>query len=124
VPLTKAITVTDQWLENLDVGGRRGLTVAAARDGPGRRRHRSAAATVTDHEVPRLDVPVRDTGIPQLPDEQQPLVDDVVIDARGADLDCAGEELGDEEVLALRRDLHDSVRRRGGIPASRSRRRA
>jgi hypothetical protein len=29
-----------------------------------------------------------------------PLVDDVVIDVRGADLDCAGEVLGDEEVPA------------------------
>jgi len=45
---------------------------------------------------------VRDVGIPQLPDEQQSLVDDAVTDVRGADLDCAGEEPGDEELLALR----------------------
>src|SRR5215831_10606701 len=50
-----------------------------------------------DHEVPRLDVAVRDAGIPELPDEQQPPVDDFVIDLGLADLDGTGEELGDEQ---------------------------
>ena len=71
---------------------------------------------VADHEVPGLDVAVRDARIPQLPDQQQSLVDDAVVHLGLADLDRPGEELGDEQVLALRRDLHDPVRRRGADP--------
>ncbi len=71
---------------------------------------------VADHEVPRLDVAVRDAGVPQLPDQQQPLVDDVVVDLRLADFDGTGEELGDEQVFPLRGDLHGPVRCRGADP--------
>ena len=47
------------------------------------------------------------------------MVDDPVVDIGRVDLDGAGEELGNQQVLLLRGDLHDSVRRRGantGIP--------
>ena len=65
---------------------------------------------VADHEVPRLDVAVRDARVPQLPDQPQPLVDHFVADVGVADLDGALEELGDDQVLTLRSDLHDPVR--------------
>ena len=45
-----------------------------------------------------------------LPDQQQPLVDHLVVDVGVADLDGAVEELGDDQVLALGRDLDDAVR--------------
>ena len=75
-----------------------------------------SSSSPPDHQVPRLDVPVREPGVPQLPDQQQPLVDHVVVDHGLADLDRALEELRDEHVLALGRDLHDSVRPRGVDP--------
>ena len=53
-------------------------------------------------------------AVPQLADQQQPFVDDVVVDVGVADLLRAVEELGDEQVLACRRQLDDAVRRRGG----------
>ena len=62
------------------------------------------------HEVSRLDVPVRDPRVPELADQQQALVDHVVVDVGVAQLDRAGEELGDDHVLALGSDLHDPVR--------------
>jgi hypothetical protein len=66
--------------------------------------------TVAHHEVARLDVAVRDPRVPQPPDHAQPLVDHPVADIGLADLNRAGEELGDHHVLALGRDLHDAVR--------------
>jgi len=44
---------------------------------------------------------VGDPGVPQPADQRQPLVDDRVIDRGLADLDGAGEELGDQQVLTL-----------------------
>jgi hypothetical protein len=52
-------------------------------------------------------------------DDPQPLVDQVVVDVDIADLAPAVEELGHEQVLALRGDLDDPVRRRhrqAGVP--------
>ena len=65
---------------------------------------------VADHEIARLDVPVRDPRVPHGADKLQPLVDHAVVDVGFADLHGAMEELGDQHVLALWRDLHDAVR--------------
>ena len=48
----------------------------------------------------------------------QPLVDDRVVDLGLADLDRIFEELGDQQVLSLGRDLHDAVGRAVRTPAS------
>jgi hypothetical protein len=72
--------------------------------------------SVADHEIARLDVPVREAGVPQLPDQQQPLVDKAVVDLGVAQLDGTEEELGYQQVLAFRRDLHDPVRRGAADP--------
>ena len=68
---------------------------------------------VLHEQVGGLDVAVREPGVPELADELQALVDDVVVDVGVADLLGAVEELGDEQVLALGRHLDDAVRRRG-----------
>ena len=65
---------------------------------------------VADHEVARLDVPVRDARVPELADQLKPLGDHLIADIGVADLDGAVEELGDDHVLALGGDLHDPVR--------------
>ena len=54
--------------------------------------------------------------VPELADQQQALVDHVVVDVGVTQLDRAGEELGDDHVLALGSDLHDSVRLGRGDP--------
>ena len=71
------------------------------------------------HQVGRLDVAVGEAGVPEPADEREALVDDLVVDLGVADLDGAVEELGDEQVLALGRQLDDAERRRGRDPASR-----
>src|SRR5262249_14803491 len=60
-------------------------------------------------QVARLDVAMSDPGVPQLADQQQPLVDHTVADVGLADFDGAGEELGDEQVLTLGRHLDNAV---------------
>ena len=73
---------------------------------------------VLDEEVGRLDVPVGDAGVPQLADESEPFVDDLVVDLGVADLLGAVEELGDEQVLAVGGqldDAHRSRRRQSGV---------
>ena len=67
---------------------------------------------VLDQQVGRLDVTVGEPGVPQPAYECEALVDDLVVDLGVADLDRAIEELGDEHVLTLRRQLDDSQRRR------------
>ena len=62
-----------------------------------------------DHEVARFDVAVGDPGVPQLADQQQPLVDHSVVDVGVADFGGTGEELGDHQVLTLGRDLDNAV---------------
>ena len=64
---------------------------------------------VADHQVARFDVAVGDPGVPQLADQPQPLVDHLVADVGLADLDSIFEELGDQQVLTLGRDLHNAV---------------
>jgi hypothetical protein len=58
-------------------------------------------------------------GLPELADDPQALVDEVVVDLDLTDLVRADKELGDEQVLALRSDLDDPVRwrhRQAGVP--------
>src|SRR3954451_11865878 len=52
--------------------------------------------------------------VPELADQLQALVDQLLVDLGVTDLLRAVEELRDEEVLALRRELDDAERRRGG----------
>ena len=65
---------------------------------------------VAHHQVRRLDVAVRESLVPQLPDQAEPLVDHAVVDLGVADLDRAVEELHHDHVLALGGDLDDPVR--------------
>ena len=65
---------------------------------------------VLDQQVGRLDVAVGEPGVPQPAHEREALVDDLVVDLGVADLDGAVEELGDEQVLALGRQLDDAER--------------
>src|SRR3954447_24998671 len=51
--------------------------------------------------------------IPQLADQLEALVDQLLVDLGVTDLLRAVEELRDEEVLAFRRELDDAERRRG-----------
>ena len=69
-----------------------------------------AEVAVLDHQVGRLDVAVGQPGLPQAAHEREALVDDLVVDVGVADLDGPVEELGDEEVLALGRQLDDPER--------------
>jgi hypothetical protein len=55
-------------------------------------------------------------GRPQLPDDRQAVVDHLVVDGGLAELGRPGEELGDQQVLALRGQLDDPVGPRGGQP--------
>ena len=75
---------------------------------------------VAHEQVGRLDVAVREPGVPELADQHEPFVDDVVVDLGVADLLRAVEELGDEQVLAGRRHLDDAVGRRGRDARSRA----
>ena len=79
---------------------------------------------VLHEQVGRLDVAMGDAGVPQLADQREALVDDLVVDLGVADLDGAVEELGDEHVLALGRQLDDADRLRRRDAASRSSRSA
>jgi hypothetical protein len=60
-------------------------------------------------------------GVPQLADDSQPVVDDLVpglgIDLGFAELGGAVEELGDQQVLPFWCQLHEAVRRGGRQPA-------
>ena len=73
---------------------------------------------VLHHQVRRLDVAVREPVVPQLPDEREALVDDDVVDLDVADLVRAVEELRDEQVFALGRELDDARRVRRSGPRS------
>ena len=46
-----------------------------------------AEMTVEHEKVGGLDVTVRDAGVPELADQRQPFVDDLVVDLGVADLD-------------------------------------
>ena len=65
---------------------------------------------VLHHQVRGLDVAVGQARVPELADQRQALVDDVVVDRGVTDLLRAVEELGDEQVLALGRELDDARR--------------
>ena len=54
---------------------------------------------VPDEQVGGLDVPMGQTGVPQVPDQHQPVVDDLVVDDGVAELCGVCEELGDQQVL-------------------------
>ena len=73
----------------------------------------SSEVPVAHEQVGGLDVAVREPGVPELADEREALVDDLVVDLGVADLLRVVEELGDEQVLARRRELDDAVRLRG-----------
>jgi hypothetical protein len=68
--------------------------------------------TVLHEEVGRLDVAVGQPGLPEAPDDRQPLVDDGVVDRDLADLPGAVEEFGDEQILPFRAEL-DAAERLG-----------
>ena len=57
---------------------------------------------IDDEQVRRLEVAVRQARVPELADEVQPLVDEVVVHLGVPQGVRAGEELGDEQVLAAR----------------------
>ncbi len=86
----------------------------------------SSTWSSTHQDVRGLDVAVRDPGVPELADDLQALVDHLVVDRRVADLLRVVEELGDEQVLALRASARrcrttsrSGCRRRGaGAPRS------
>src|SRR4029077_12673032 len=65
--------------------------------------------TVTYEQVGRLDVAVGQPCVPQLADHRQTVVDDRVVDVGFAELNGAVEELGDQQVFALRGELHEAV---------------
>ena len=69
---------------------------------------------VLDEEVGGLDVAMGDAGVPELTQEGQPFVDDLVVDLGVADLLGTVEELGDEQVLAVGGQLDDAHRPRRG----------
>jgi hypothetical protein len=56
------------------------------------------------------DVAVGESGIPQDADQPEALVDDRLVDVGLPELDGVVEELGDEQVLALGRELDEAVR--------------
>ncbi len=77
-------------------------------------------AAVGHEEVRGLHVAVREPGVPEHADRAQAVVDDGVVDLDPlvADLARVGGEVGDEHVLASRRDLDEAVRphhRRAGV---------
>ena len=65
---------------------------------------------VLHQEVGRLDVAVRDAQVPEPSDQHHPLVDHDLVDVGVAQRLRVLEELGDEHVLGVRRQLHDAVR--------------
>ena len=71
---------------------------------------------VADQQVGRLDVAVGQAGVPQLADDAQAVVDHALVDLGLAQLGGPGEELGDQQVLPLRGQLHDPVGSWGGQP--------
>jgi hypothetical protein len=72
---------------------------------------------VTDQQIGRLDVAVGQTGLPQLPDDGEAVVNDLVVDVGLTKLGGPGEELGDQQILPLRGQLDDPVRSGAGSPA-------
>jgi hypothetical protein len=71
-------------------------------------------AAVADQQVGRLDVAVGQAGVPQLADDAQALVDDLLVHLGLAELLGAVEELEGDQVLALRGQLDDPVGGRRG----------
>ena len=69
---------------------------------------------VADQQVGRFDVAVGKPGIPQLADHCQAVVDDAVVDVGLAEFGGMVEELGDEQVLAFRGELHEAIGAGGG----------
>ena len=61
-----------------------------------------------DEQVGGLDVAVGDADVPELSDQLQALVDDRVVDLGIAEVLGVLEELGDEHVLAVGRELDDA----------------
>ena len=90
----------------------------ACRHGEGRTCMKAASMRndlpVAHEEVGRLDVAVRQPGVPQAAHEREALVDRRRRRLGVADLAAAVEELGEQQVLPLRRDLDDAERRGGG----------
>ena len=79
---------------------------------------------VADQQVGRLDVAVGQPGLPELADDLEAVVDDLVVDLGLAELGGAVEELGDQQVLAFGGELDHPVGSGVGRPASRHSRRA
>ena len=72
--------------------------------------------TVADQQVARLDVAVRQPGVPQLANDPQAVVDDAVVDFGVAELYRAIEELGHQQVLPVWRELDKAVGAGAGQP--------
>jgi hypothetical protein len=64
---------------------------------------------VADQQVGRLDVAVGQPGVPQPADHRQATIDHVLVDLGLTQLDRAGEELGDQQVLAVGGELDEPV---------------
>ena len=60
-------------------------------------------------EVRRLEIPVSEPCVPEMPDEVEALVDHGVVHVRIAEVPAPFEELRDEHVLAVRGQLDDAV---------------
>ena len=71
---------------------------------------------VADQQVARLDVAVRQPGVPQLADDLQAVVDDTVADFGVAELYRAGKELGHQQVLPVWGEFDKAVGAGGGQP--------
>jgi hypothetical protein len=50
--------------------------------------------------------------VPHLADNQQPVIDDLIVDRDLAQLGRAGEELGHQQILPARRERHEAIRLR------------
>jgi len=76
----------------------------------------SSMRAVANQQVGRLDVAVGQAGLPQPPDDSQAVVNDALVDLGLAQLGGAVEELGDQQVLPLRGELHEPVGPGSGEP--------
>ena len=71
---------------------------------------------VADQQVGRFDVTVGQPRVPHPADDQQPVVNDRIAGVGVTQLHRTGEELGEQQVLPVRREFHKAVRLRARQP--------